>query len=299
MMWECDPFKAKWSVIARAYSTMRDWLGKDRVKLDQFLDLVCPQIGIIGRDKYLEEMNWSVEYDNDGPHNLVQTFVRNIDSFSDVLRNTTMDDHDIVYFCARQGFIPPGAAVMMLDQPLRGPGLAAGQTLLAASAMIPKTHITPADFRRAANEHPVETGSVILGFDVEALLTDDESFKMDVGHHSRHAASSLSNNPMLWSGSNAELYDPAAGYLNLDQAVEKSWNTIDISQPEEFDQTLTVGGMFDDGHLIPTGKTRILAPSDQTNNLQSPTSSSWSIAQSGLRKASGHAVPASPTLTPH
>jgi len=45
--WLRDPFKAKWAIVARANSAIRDKVGKPRAPLDRFLSLVCPALDII------------------------------------------------------------------------------------------------------------------------------------------------------------------------------------------------------------------------------------------------------------
>jgi hypothetical protein len=44
-MWNADPFKAKWTIVAKAYSIIRDKVGKAQAPLDVFLQIVCPHIG--------------------------------------------------------------------------------------------------------------------------------------------------------------------------------------------------------------------------------------------------------------
>jgi hypothetical protein len=44
-MWQEDPFKAKWAIVAKAYSIIRDKVGKAHAPLDIFLQTVCPHIG--------------------------------------------------------------------------------------------------------------------------------------------------------------------------------------------------------------------------------------------------------------
>jgi hypothetical protein len=44
-MWQKDPFQAKWTLVAKAYSIIRDKVGKAQAPLDTFLEIVCPHIG--------------------------------------------------------------------------------------------------------------------------------------------------------------------------------------------------------------------------------------------------------------
>ncbi|KAF2643448.1 hypothetical protein P280DRAFT_488475 [Massarina eburnea CBS 473.64] len=53
-LWETDPNKPMWSLMAKAWSTMRDAAGKDQAPLDQFLRMVCPHYGIPSPEIYLQ-----------------------------------------------------------------------------------------------------------------------------------------------------------------------------------------------------------------------------------------------------
>jgi hypothetical protein len=44
-MWQADPFHAKWTIAAKAYSVIRDKVGKAQAPLDTFLHIVCPLLG--------------------------------------------------------------------------------------------------------------------------------------------------------------------------------------------------------------------------------------------------------------
>jgi len=56
IMWNQDPFKAKWSIIARAYTDIRDQVGKANASIEIFFSIVCPKMGIISADDYFARM---------------------------------------------------------------------------------------------------------------------------------------------------------------------------------------------------------------------------------------------------
>ncbi|KAF2434951.1 mating-type protein MAT alpha 1, partial [Tothia fuscella] len=47
LMWQEDPFKAKWTLVAKAYSIVRDQVGEAFVPLGLFLQIVCPVVGLV------------------------------------------------------------------------------------------------------------------------------------------------------------------------------------------------------------------------------------------------------------
>jgi hypothetical protein len=104
-MWKSDPFKAKWTIIAKADSTIRDAVGKQRTSLLVFLTLVCPKIGIINTEDYLWKMNWALQGTGAGTQVLKQTFLPDLSNFSTDILYTNMTAKDIIRVCAQVGYI--------------------------------------------------------------------------------------------------------------------------------------------------------------------------------------------------
>ena len=65
-IWQHDPFKAKWAIIGKAYSVLRDKLGKEKAPLDQFLEIICPHMGMIAPTQYFVIMGWEITIAEDG-----------------------------------------------------------------------------------------------------------------------------------------------------------------------------------------------------------------------------------------
>lgn len=59
-LWQADPTKAKWAILAKAYSELRDKVGKKRAPLPPFLAINAPFIGIIDPDDYLRVHGWDL-----------------------------------------------------------------------------------------------------------------------------------------------------------------------------------------------------------------------------------------------
>ena len=101
ILWQNDPFKAKWSILAKSYSLIRDSQGKANAPLEKFLAINGPLIGVIEPARYLEALSWEVAVDEDGQTVMrrdgnsidEQLFITNV-SVNDVIRNS----HDKGYF---------------------------------------------------------------------------------------------------------------------------------------------------------------------------------------------------------
>jgi hypothetical protein len=66
VMWEGDPNKSLWSLMAKAWSIIRDQVGKDNAPLDQFFQIVCPFLNIPPPEVYLDYCGWTLGSDKDG-----------------------------------------------------------------------------------------------------------------------------------------------------------------------------------------------------------------------------------------
>lgn len=71
-LWNKDPFRNKWALIAKVYSFVRDEIGKSKVSLAYFLSLACPSMRIIDSSLYLESFGWSVLEGENGTQKLHQ-----------------------------------------------------------------------------------------------------------------------------------------------------------------------------------------------------------------------------------
>ena len=99
-LWEADPFKAKWAILAKAYSIIRDQQGRENSPLDVFLAIAGPLIGIIGADKYLGCLGWDIIMD-DGCKKAKRSAPG---SFDDHLHTTNLSAEDIVSLCKESGY---------------------------------------------------------------------------------------------------------------------------------------------------------------------------------------------------
>nr|QBK47382.1 MAT1-1 [Neocamarosporium betae] len=66
LLWEADPNKSLWSLMAKAWSAIRDQVGKDQAPLDGFFSIICPQLQMPSPETYLESHGWTPTIDKDG-----------------------------------------------------------------------------------------------------------------------------------------------------------------------------------------------------------------------------------------
>ncbi|KAI9715898.1 MAG: hypothetical protein M1812_005718 [Candelaria pacifica] len=104
-LWQQDIFQAKWALLAKAYSIVRDAKGKSNTPLDTFLAINGPFIGVICPDDYLALMGWELVLNEQGDLNLTRLFVPDATAFDETLRTTNVSVHDIIQHCYSQGYL--------------------------------------------------------------------------------------------------------------------------------------------------------------------------------------------------
>ena len=245
--WKLDPFKAKWTIVARAYSKIRDEVGKPKAPLDKYLKLVCPQIGLIPVEEYLQKMNWVVYTGENGALVFYHTSEVDVQALGFHIAHSLMTENDVVHFCSNMGYLPTVVA-----QKIAGPNWslasapipqsqAPQQSLLASGPALPATAINPL-FLTAATANPASISKAIFGFDLHGVV------KADPEH---------SPQTYEWTGSMADLYNPAEGSIDFEHFFEtdgpNEFNATDISDPAALNKALE-RGLIQHGFVSPSGK---------------------------------------------
>lgn len=279
-MWQKDPFKAKWSIIAKAYSGIRDHLGKKRAPLDTFLTLICPKIGIIPVHDYLTTMNWTFVVYPDESKALKQSTNPDFSTFSNAIMTTIMTERDVVDYCGQRGYITTVEAAAVINRHFAvSSGVARAQMLLAGAPAIAQSQIQntmlgnaslpreEADFPTASPQiaffqsvvtTPRDAASMVLGFDVNHFLelgkfTGDYQ-QNDILPH-LNAACSV---PYEWAGTVPELDDPSIGSFDLSELMKPAINRfsmIDVSDPRQFETFINYGPLNGPCHTVTNGYT--------------------------------------------
>lgn len=100
-LWQNDPFKAKWALLAKAYSIVRDDHVRE-VSLDSFLNLNTAFIGIIEPARYLNVMGWELTVDGDGQYTMARVKTPTI---TETEVSTNYSVNDIVKRCYETGYV--------------------------------------------------------------------------------------------------------------------------------------------------------------------------------------------------
>lgn len=125
-LWEHDVFKAKWALAAKAYSIIRDHVGKEHAPLDIFLTLVADLLGLIKPQCYLAVMGWEISVNEHGSVSLAKTAKVEVPDHD---RHTNISTEDIVAYACQHGYVGDLGSIVMM--PNHQPVLA-----MAASAQL-------------------------------------------------------------------------------------------------------------------------------------------------------------------
>jgi hypothetical protein len=191
-MWKNDPFKAKWTIVAKAYSSIRDVVGKQRASLLAFLTLVCPKIGIINAEDYFWKMNWKLEAAVDGTKVLKQTSFPDLSFFGAGILYTNVTPKDVIHFCAQMCCIPQQVANQ----------IAWGDNFNPAGSL-PRNQISQQSLLASCPmASQLEQSTSLIG-EGEAAVDSSPACPPSVGNGL--AAFSV---PLKWTGSMLDLYNP-------------------------------------------------------------------------------------------
>lgn len=138
-LWQADPFKAKWSILAKAYSIIRDTKGKDKAPLDSFLTINAPYIGIVPPAEYLEMLGWKVSTDENNQTTLTRNPLADTTTFDQDLLTTNLSVSDIIQHSYDSGYISADGGMIAVGN---------------ESTMTMATTAQPTD---SSNQHPPQT----------------------------------------------------------------------------------------------------------------------------------------------
>lgn len=123
-MWNVEPLKGKWAMLARAYTQIRDVIGKSNAPLYTFLLINAPLIEIIEPDEYMATLGWTLTLNAEGQRVLVQE-EKNLE---DSLFTTTLSVNDLITHSYQQGYftgdltnvlVPEGEASLTMSADMR------------------------------------------------------------------------------------------------------------------------------------------------------------------------------------
>ncbi len=103
-LWRFDPTKAKWGIIAKAYSVLREEEGKENAPLKLFLALNAPFLGIVDPENYLRIHGWNITAENG--HTVMRRKAQvDTTGFRNSMLTTNASVEDVIRNSYDQGYI--------------------------------------------------------------------------------------------------------------------------------------------------------------------------------------------------
>ncbi|KAL4957613.1 mating-type protein MAT alpha 1-domain-containing protein [Aspergillus filifer] len=101
ILWQNDPFKAKWTILAKTYSIVRD--GHDtEVSLESFLTLSADLIGILQPDRYLDAMGWELTLNDQQQYTMARV---KTPTATEAQLSTNYSVDDLIKHCYATGYV--------------------------------------------------------------------------------------------------------------------------------------------------------------------------------------------------
>nr|AEZ02254.1 mating type protein MAT1 [Alternaria subcucurbitae] len=104
LLWEADPNKSLWSLMAKAWSAIRDQIGKDKAPLDQFFTIICTYLNIPTPQSYLAILGWSVSVNEEGDPTISRNDCSRSASVGAGVADIALSVEDIIAYVQSMGY---------------------------------------------------------------------------------------------------------------------------------------------------------------------------------------------------
>lgn len=104
VMWEADSNKSLWSLMTKAWSVIRDQIGKDKAPLDRFFRIICPYLNIPSPETYLDHCGWTLSSDEEGTPALARIASSSPKDANAGIAGMTLSVEDIINYCQSMGY---------------------------------------------------------------------------------------------------------------------------------------------------------------------------------------------------
>lgn len=104
-LWKQEPDKPLWTLMTKAWSAIRDQVGKDMAPLDKFLEIVCTELKVLPPALYLEGRGWKTQYNSEGVPTLSHdpTF-SSAAALGYYYKGQNVSVTDIIEICQKRGY---------------------------------------------------------------------------------------------------------------------------------------------------------------------------------------------------
>ncbi|KAH0497176.1 hypothetical protein TgHK011_004505 [Trichoderma gracile] len=262
-LWNKDPYRNKWALIAKVYSFVRDQLGRDKVSLSYFLNVSCPIMRITEPSIYLSSFGWSVEDDAGSPR-LFQA------DGASIAQPMDSDDHpntenDLLSAIIQVGYLPDDSINLMDRMNANSNGI-----MTTATNSVPAISTKEkSEFMKVVETDPFQAAKELLGDHYE----EKRVAALGVKSHLVEDLNAVSHLPLQFtypdprqiynyaSSTVAQPYQPEMPQLDYFAMTES--DTFDLDNPWDFDKML--GYKENEGDRVVVPAAGLPQPNNQYN----------------------------------
>uniref|UniRef100_A0A8H7N0P0 Alpha box domain-containing protein n=1 Tax=Bionectria ochroleuca TaxID=29856 RepID=A0A8H7N0P0_BIOOC len=176
-LWNQDPFRNKWALIAKVYSFIRDEIGKDRISLPFFLGVCCPIMNIIEPAVYLSTLGRSVEVQADGTQKVVRVQVASPNNFAQSqAQGSPTTEIDLLQAILKAGYLPRESAGLLQRMSLNTNGMMTTSPI-QASPTIPPT-MEKLDFINTIRNDPIQATKEIFSAHYDDRIMREHGYRV-------------------------------------------------------------------------------------------------------------------------
>jgi hypothetical protein len=161
-LWQHEPFRNRWTLIAKVYSFIRDEVGKQKVSLPYFLGICCPIMKIISPISYLHFFGWTVEGNEKEGQKLVRQWTPTDNQIEGIQSqsypNTEMD---LLRTMLSLGYLPDES--MMLMERMRSNSNGVMDTGSGCSRFPVPFNAQKMDYINTVREDPIQAAQELFG----------------------------------------------------------------------------------------------------------------------------------------
>lgn len=216
-LWKADPFQAKWAILAKAFSEIRDVKGKSDALLPEFLSINAPLLRIIEPERYLMALGWNLTLDAEAQMVLRREPGFDAASVGTDLLTTNVSVAEVIENCYEHGYIARDSDIVNPNSN--------GQVMIMASSMQPATtpakitgaNVAPAtvhDDRSSLHQHKNDEN---VGYISDTDVIDENMGVTDGDANT--SASVFIDMSSTFGTSNTQLSEGAANVVNDTQAT--------------------------------------------------------------------------------
>lgn len=259
-IWDQEPFKAKWSILAKAYSLIRDNQGKKKAPLYKFLAINGPLIGIIKPDQYLRALSYELVTGEGG-----ENVMRRQDKYIDpryFITNTSVND--LLLHSYRQGYFTGNLSEILL--PDNGVSMTMASLVQPVNQLATSSHVkdhnvqasTTSDaaasdtgptatimMDTAENTTEVDgTAATVNSLDSKHDQMPDASYSSATSYRAQEEASVTDSEPTT-TITTTVLANPASDFDNMTPVSLACYNAL-TTEHTESEQNTTTSAIYDD-----------------------------------------------------